>query len=157
MGAFLAKRVSTDHARARGIEKVMALAVSRFEQLSTRVVGQPDETRIVSEARNTLESKLTKWKAILQSVRTSLDHSLSYYGDMVIDVSRDYAEHELTPQLDVVRIEFEAKDNEYLIPYANLFFSHLRRFQERAKADKPAWLKEIVNVEKRETNDDQQQ
>lgn len=146
MGAFLAKRVSTDQVRLDGIGRVMSLGQQRFDQLQSRAGSGPQAQPLIAEARRDLDSKLAKWRNSVATVQSSLDNSLSYYGDVVLNVARDYAAGEMERQLKVVRTELTARDNEYLIPYAELFTGHVREYRDENRADKTAWLEEISDL-----------
>jgi len=70
---------------------------------------------------------------------------LPYYGDMVIDVANDYSDKVIDPQLEKLKVEFRAKEIEYLIYYADLFVNHLKAYRESKKADTAEWLSKILN------------
>ena len=147
MGAFLAKRVVTDQQRARAIEQLMALADDRFQRFAAEVSGKPGSEAAIDEARGSLKSKMAKWQAQLDEIRASLDSSLSYYGDMVIGVGRDYGDDEVRPGLAVVNEEFRLKQNAYLIPYAGRFADHMAAYRLDGQADKAAWLKDLDTID----------
>ncbi|MFZ0789174.1 MAG: hypothetical protein WAM94_06100, partial [Chromatiaceae bacterium] len=147
MGAFLAKRVVTDQQRARAIEQLMALADDRFQRFAAEVSGKPGSEAAIDEARGSLKSKMTKWQTQLDEIRASLDSSLSYYGDMVIGVGRDYGDDEVRPGLAVVNEEFRLKQNAYLIPYAGRFADHMAAYRRDGQADKAAWLKDLDTID----------
>ncbi len=147
MGAFLAKRVVTDQQRAKAVEQLMGLAESRFQAFEADVSGQSGAAAAIEQARASLQTKLTKWQAQLDEIRGSLDNSLSYYGDMVINVGRDYGEAEVAVALDVVSEEFRLKQNAYLIPYARQFVEHLGSYRRDGSADKPRWREDLLRIE----------
>ncbi len=147
MGAFLAKRVVTDQQRARAIEQLMALADDRFQRFAAEVSGKPGSEAAIDEARGSLKAKMAKWQAQLDEIRASLDSSLSYYGDMVIGVGRDYGDEEVGPAVQVVNEEFRLKQNAYLIPYAGLFVDHMAAYRRDGQADKPTWLKDLDTID----------
>jgi hypothetical protein len=147
MGAFLAKRVVTDRQRTRAIEQLMELADSRFQRFGADMYGKPGAEAAIDEARKALKDKMGKWQAQLDEIRASLDNSLSYYGDMVIGVGRDYGEEEVRAGLDVVNDEFRLKQNAYLIPYAGRFVEHMATYRRDGQADKGTWLGDLDKIE----------
>ena len=147
MGAFLAKRVVTDRQRARAIEQLMALAADRFQRFAADLAGKPGSDAAIQEARTSLKDKMAKWQTQLDEIRASLDNSLSYYGDTVIGVGRDYGEDEVRAGLDVVKEEFRLKQNAYLIPYAGRFVDHMAAYRRNGQADKGAWLDDLDRIE----------
>ena len=78
---------------------------------------------------------------MLAEIRQGMTNSLSYYGDMVATVGRDYGEAEIRTEGRVVDEELKAKDNAYLIPYADLFARHLDGYRNAGAADKAQWQK----------------
>ena len=154
MGAFLAKRVSTDQKRGAGIEKIMALAETKLQRFERQAEGKPDQGPMVAQARSQLQEKLDKWQTTLGAVRVSLENTLSYYGDMVINVARDYTDREVLGQLDLVKTEFRVKHNDYLVAYAERFVDHILAYRHGLKADKTLWLRELLAIDKgRESHD----
>jgi hypothetical protein len=149
-GAFMAKRVVTDSKRADAVRTLIDLAESKFKRLADAVDGAPDGEQIIADARATLESKLAKWQAILGEVEASLSNTLSYYGDMVIGIGRDYSEEEVLRQLKVVKGEFRLKRNEYLVPYADRFFEHMSAYRQGSDANKEEWLRQLLAIENEE-------
>jgi hypothetical protein len=147
MGAFLAKRVVTDQQRAKAIEQLMTLAQGRFERFAADVAGEQGAQAAIDEARESLKDKLGKWRSQLDEIRASLDNSLSYYGDMVVGVGRDYGEEEATGALGVVTEEFRLKQNAYLIPYARRFVDHLVAYRKSGAADKAVWQGDLADIE----------
>jgi formylglycine-generating enzyme required for sulfatase activity len=147
MGAFLAKRVVTDQQRAKAIEQLMALAEGRFQRFASDVSGKAGAEAAIDEARQSLRDKMEKWQVQLDEIRASLDNSLSYYGDMVIGVGRDYGEDEVTAGFSVVSEEFRLKQNAYLIPYAGRFVDHLRAYRGTGNAEKSVWERELSEIE----------
>lgn len=147
MGAFLAKRVVTDQQRAKAIEQLMALAEGRFQGFASDLAGKAGAEAAIDEARQSLRGKMEKWRAQLDEIRASLDNSLSYYGDMVIGVGRDYGEDEVTAGFSVVSEEFRLKQNAYLIPYAGRFVDHLRAYRGTGNAEKSVWERELSEIE----------
>ena len=147
MGAFLAKRVVTDRQRARAIEQLMALAADRFQRFAADLAGKPGSDAAIQEARTSLKDKMAKWQTQLDEIRASLDNSLSYYGDTVIGVGRDYNEEEVRAGLEVVKEEFRLKQNAYLIPYAARFVDHMAAYRRDGQADKGAWLGDLDRIE----------
>lgn len=116
MGAFLAKRVVTDQQRAKAVEQLMTLAQGRFDRFAVELSGKPGGASAIDEARQSLQDKMGKWQSQLDEITAGLENSLSYYGDMVVGVGRDYAEEEVSGGLAVVSEEFRLKQNAYLIP-----------------------------------------
>lgn len=147
MGAFLAKRVVTDQQRAKAVEQLMKLAEGRFQSFAVDLAGKPGGEAAIEEARRSLKDKMGKWQAQVDEINASLDNSLSYYGDMVIGVGRDYAEDEVDGGLAVVNEEFRLKQNSYLIPYAGLFARHMGAYRQDGQADKGAWLRDLDTVD----------
>jgi hypothetical protein len=90
---------------------------------------------------------MAKWRTQLDEIRASLDNSLSYYGDTVIGVGRDYAEDEVRAGLEVVNDEFRLKQNAYLIPYAKLFVEHMAAYRRDGQAGKGSWLSDLDRIE----------
>ena len=148
LGAFLGKRVSTNKARLAGIQDLIELAEAKFSRLAAQFRDKPGAQSHVDEGRRILDNKLKKWNAQSDSVRWSLDNSVSYYADTVIGVARDYRLKRISAQLAVLKIELNAKKNEYLIPYAEIFVTHINEFKDLGKADKPTWLEALVDVAK---------
>lgn len=146
MGAFMGKRVVTDARRADVVVGLMDLAEGELEKFERGVQGQPGAEEAIAEAREKLAAKQAKWNDQLKEIRERLASSLSYYGDIVIDVGRDYGADEVEAQLGVVKTELEAKDNAYLIPYAVLFVQHLADYRGGGVADKARWQQELLDV-----------
>ncbi len=147
MGAYMGKRVVTDGKRAEVIQGLMTLAQNNFETFSKDATGSKDGPKLVAEARAALTEKLDKWQGMLAEIREGMASSLSYYGDMVVNVGRDYSEAEIGTELNVVETELQAKDNAYLIPYAALFARHLAAFRDAGAADKAAWNADLMQIE----------
>jgi len=147
LGAFLAKRVVTDRQRAKAIEQLMDLARGRFDRFSADLTGESGAKAAIDEARASLDDKMGKWQAQLDEIRASLDRILSYYGDTVIGMGRDYGESEVKAGLVVVSDEFRLKQNAYLIPYAEQFVAHMAAYRRDGKADKDAWLRDLDRIE----------
>jgi hypothetical protein len=147
MGAFLAKRVVTDLQRAKAIEQLMALAEGRFQRFASDLSGKAGAEAAIDEARQSLRGKMEKWQVQLDEIRAGLENSLSYYGDMVIGVGRDYGEDEVSAGLAVVSEEFRLKQNAYLIPYAGRFVDHLRAYRSTGNAEKAVWERELSEIE----------
>ena len=147
LGAFLAKRVVTDRQRARAIEQLMELAQRRFQRFSADLSGKQGSDAAIDEARTSLKDKMAKWQAQLDEIHASLDNSLSYYGDTVIGVGRDYGEQEASAGLAVVNDEFRLKQNAYLIPYAGQFVAHMAAYRRDGQADKGSWLGDLDRIE----------
>jgi len=141
MGAFLGNKVKTDDVRRRSIEQALVLARSSYQQLERKVQGKANAGAILNKAR----ADLAEIEENRKKVQTSLDNSLSYYGDMVLDVARDYSKEIIDPQLEILKIEFKEKQSEYLIGYADLFANHIKAYQELKKADKQEWLDAILS------------
>lgn len=146
MGAFLAKRVVTDEQRARSVEQLMDLGQTRFDHFVGQVSGKPGSEPVVAQAQASLAEKMAKWQIQLDSIRASLDNSLSYYGDMVISVGRDFDGVEVRASLDLVNDEFRLKHNGYLIPYARQFVDHLDDYQGNGAADKSQWRTDLLRI-----------
>ena len=149
-GSFMAKRVVTDRKRADAIQQLMRLAEKKFNRFADAAIHSPDGERIIEEAHTTLSSKMTKWKVMLDEVEESLSNTLSYYGNMVIGIGRDYSEDEVLRNLKVVKSEFHVKRNDYLVPYADKFFEHVAAYRGGGSADKAAWLRELLAIESEE-------
>jgi len=149
LGAFLGKRVVTDQQRARAIEQLMTLAERRFERFSAEVSGKKGSEAAVDEARASLRDKVAKWESQLAEIRESLANSLSYYGDTVIGVARDFAEQEVGAGIEVVNDEFRLKQNAYLIPYVGRFVAHTAAYRGDGQADKDVWLEDLDRIETR--------
>jgi len=147
LGSFLAKRVVTDRQRARAIEQLMELAQGRFQRFSADLSGKLGSDAAIDEARTSLKDKMAKWQAQLDEIHASLDNSLSYYGDTVIGVGRDYGEQEASAGLAVVNDEFRLKQNPYLIPYAGQFVAHMAAYRRDGQADKGSWLGDLDRIE----------
>ena len=143
MGAFLAKRVVTDQQRARAIEQLMVLAETRLQSFAADLSGKTGAAATVDEAHKGLEEKMRKWQTQLDEIRASLDSSLSYYGDTVIGVGRDFEEDQVRTQLQVVNDEFRLKQNAYLTLYAGRFVEHMAAYRRDGKADKATWLEDL--------------
>jgi hypothetical protein len=147
MGAFLGKRVVTDQQRIKAIEQLMTLAEARFQGFVAEVSGKPGSDEAIDEARGSLRDKMGKWKTQLDEIRASRDNSLSYYGDMVISLGRDYGDEESKASLEVVSDEFRLKQNAYLIPYARRFVDHMVIYRRDGRADKRIWLKDLDTID----------
>jgi formylglycine-generating enzyme required for sulfatase activity len=147
MGAFMGKRVVTDAKRAEVIRGLMGLAQSNFDTFSKQAQGAKDGPRLIAEARDALAEKVRKWTAMLAEIELGMANSLSYYGDMVVNVGRDYSNTEVGTELRVVEAELRAKDNAYLIPYAALFGRHLDAYRSAGAADKARWQGELLQIE----------
>jgi formylglycine-generating enzyme required for sulfatase activity len=141
MGAFLGNKVKTDNVRLNSIDQAITLARSDYERLREQVQGKRNAEQVLNEAK----SQIGEMEKGRESVQTSLKNSLSYYGDMVIDVANDYSKEVIDPQLEKLKVEFRAKKIEYLIYYADLFVSHLKAYHESGKADTAEWLSKILN------------
>jgi hypothetical protein len=146
MGAFLAKRVVTDQQRIIAVEQLIGLAESRFQSFVTEVSGRPGAEAAIDEARVALEHKTRKWQSQLAEIRDSLANSLSYYGDMVVGVGRDYPDDEVRREMPVVIDEFRLKRNDYLIAYVAQFVQHMDAYRRVGEADKESWLKDLIEV-----------
>ena len=147
MGAFMGKRVVTDAKRAEVLRGLMRLAQDNFDAFSTQAQGSRDGPRLVAEARAALAGKMDKWTLNLAEIEQGMSHSLSYYGDMVVSVARDYSEREIASELKVVEAELKAKDNAYLIPYAQVFARHLAAYRDSGAADKARWQQDLLQLE----------
>ncbi|MGE5153522.1 MAG: SUMF1/EgtB/PvdO family nonheme iron enzyme [Bdellovibrio bacteriovorus] len=147
MGAFLAKRVVTDQQRAKAVEQLMTLAQGRFDRFAAELSGKPGGESAIDEARQSLQEKMGKWQSQLEEIAAGLANSLSYYGDMVVGVGRDYAEEEVSSGLEVVSEEFRLKQNAYLIPYAERFVDHLHAYRGSGAADKAVWQGDLGRIE----------
>jgi hypothetical protein len=147
MGAFLGKRVITDRQRAKAVEQLIALAEQRFEAFAGRLGDDPNAQAAIAEARKALEDRRGKWQAQLEEIRASLANSLSYYGDMVIGVGRDYAAAEIEAGLPVVLEELRLRQNAYLAPYAVFFARHMDAYRRDGRADKEGWLEDLDRIE----------
>jgi hypothetical protein len=146
-GAFLAKRVLTDSKRADAIRKLMDLAQSKFDYLAGTAGRSPDGERVIAKAQAMLTEKMAKWNKLLSEVEESLSNTLSYYGDMVISIGRDYSEDEVLRGLTVIRTELRIKQNAYLIPYAERFSKHVIGYRGGGAVDKTVWLRELLAIE----------
>lgn len=146
MGAFLAKRVITDQQREIAVEQLIGLAKNRFDDFVKGLGDQPAAKSSIAEARRTLQDKLDKWQEQQKEIQVSLENGLSYYGDMVVGVGRDYGEDETAAALKVVEDELKLKQNAYLIPYAEGFATHLSAYRRDGKADKANWLKDLQRI-----------
>lgn len=140
MGAFLGNKVRTDKVRVDSIDNAINLARTEFENLRKRITGRSDAGQILAET----EEKLAKMENARAAVHQSLANSLSYYGDMVIDVAGDYTDDTIIPQLQVLKLEFEAKQSQYLIAYADVFVNHINVYQKSGRADTDKWLEDIL-------------
>ena len=149
-GAFMAKRVVTDSKRADAIRTLMELAESKFKRLADTVNGDPDAEQMIADARATLDTKLARWRVILGEVEAGMNNALSYYGDRVIGIGRDYSEDEVSRHLKVVKDEFRLKRNEFLVPYADRFFEHMSAYRRDSSADKVEWLRQLLAIENEE-------
>jgi hypothetical protein len=144
MGAFLGNKVATDRVRLRGIETAIGVAAREFDNLENAVRSRPVKER--KQLLDRAKGQLEKMEAKREAVQGSLQYSLSYYGDMVIEVARDYSLQLLEPQLAVMTVEFHDKKSRYLIDYANLFLSHVKVYQSSGTADTYQWLQEILKL-----------
>jgi hypothetical protein len=147
MGAFMGKRVVTDGKRAEVLRGLMRLAQDNFDTFSKQAQGKRDGPKLVAQARAALAEKMDKWKLNLAEIEQGMTSSLSYYGDMVVSVGRDYGEKEVGDELKVVEAELREKDNAYLIPYAVLFARHLDAYRSAGTADKALWQKDLLQIE----------
>ena len=146
-GAFMGKRVVTDVQRAEAIRRLRKLAESRFEDLRQQAKGVKDSAALLAEARTDLNNKQKKWDESLREIEASLANSLSYYGDMTVEVGSDYTEAETTGQLPVVEAELTAKNNAYLIAYARVFVTHLAAYRSARAVDKTRWQRDLLQIE----------
>ncbi len=146
LGAFLGKRVVTDRQKARAIEQLIGLAEGRFDRFAAEVSGRQGSDAAIDEARASLKDKMAKWQTQLDEIRESLDNSLSYYGDTVIGVGRDFGEQEVGAGIEVVNDEFHLKQNAYLIPYAAQFVAHMAAYRLNGQADKGSWLGDLDRI-----------
>jgi len=142
-GAFLGKRVVTDQQRILALKRLMDLAQSRFDSFVAKVQGQPGAEKAIEEARKALEERQRKWQAQLDEIQAGLANSLSYYGDTVIGVGRDFSDEEADAALAVVKAELEQQQNAYLIPYAAVFVRHLAAYHRNGQAEKTLWLEDL--------------
>jgi hypothetical protein len=150
-GTFLAKRVVTDGKRADAIRKLMNLAVEQFNRLAGASDGSPNHERLVSEARAALDARMAKWREQLADVEQSAGNTLSYYGDMVISVGRDYSDDEILRNLQLVEEELRIKRNDYLVPYAERFGEHVVAYRRSGDAIKSDWFRELITIEAEES------
>lgn len=141
MGAFVGNKVKTDDVRLKSIHQAITLARSDYERLQGQIQGKHNAEQILKEAKD----KIDQMEKGRRSVQISLENSLSYYGDMVIDVANDYSNKVIDPQLEKLKVEFRAKKIEYLVYYADLFVYHLKAYHESKKADTAEWLSKILN------------
>jgi hypothetical protein len=125
----------------------MGLAQGRFERFAADLAGRPGGESATDEAGRSFQEKMGKWRSQLDEIAAGLENSLSYYGDMVIGVGRDYAEEEIAGGLEVVSEEFRLKQNAYLIPYAERFVNHLRAYRSAGAADKAVWQRDLAGIE----------
>lgn len=146
MGAFLGKRVVTDARRVDLVLGLVELADGDFAEFERGVRGEPGGAEAIAEARARLDAKKDKWMGQVEGIRERMASSLSYYGDIVIDVGRDYGADEVETQLGVVELELQAKENPYLIPYAALFVRHLADYRDAGAADKARWQRELLEL-----------
>ena len=146
MGAFIGKRVVTDAKRAEVLRGLMRLAQDNFEAFSTQAQGARNGPKLVAEARAALTGKMDKWTLNLAEIEQGMSNSLSYYGDMVVSVARDYSDREIASELKVVEAELKAKDNAYLIPYAQLFARHLAAYRDSGAADKARLQQDLLQL-----------
>ncbi|MBV5273976.1 MAG: SUMF1/EgtB/PvdO family nonheme iron enzyme [Lamprocystis purpurea] len=147
MGAFMGKRVVTDGKRAEVLQGLMGLAQSNFDTFAKQAQGSRDGPKLIAEARDALAEKMTKWQGMLAEIEQGMASSLSYYGDMVVNVGRDYGAAEVGAELKVVDEELKTKDNAYLIPYADLFARHLDAYRQAGAADKATWQQDLLQIE----------
>jgi hypothetical protein len=145
-GAFLGKRVVTDQQRALALERLMELARSRFDSFVAEVRGQPGADAAIAKAAGALAERLGKWQLRLDEIEASLANSLSYYGDTVIGVGRDFSDTEADAALAVVDTELEQQQNAYLIPYAAVFVRHLAAYRSDGRADKATWIEDLTRI-----------
>ena len=89
---------------------------------------------------------MAKWKELLAQVEESLSNTLSYYGDMVISIGRDYSEEEVLRSVTIISEELRIKHNEYLVPYAERFGRHVIAYRGAGDADKTVWLRELLAI-----------
>jgi hypothetical protein len=148
-GAFMGKRVVTDVQRAEAIRRLRKLAESRFEDLRQQAKGVKDSEALLAEARTDLNKKQQKWDESLREIDASLANSLSYYGDMTVEIGSDYTEAETKTQLPVVEVELKAKNNAYLIAYARVFVAHLAAYRSARAVDKTRWQRDLLQIESR--------
>ena len=147
MGAFMGKRVVTDAKRAEVLKGLMGLAQSNFDAFSKQAQGSRDGAKLIAEARAALDEKMGKWNGMLAEIEQGMTNSLSYYGDMVVSVGRDYGAAEVSTELKVVNEELKTKENVYLIPYANLFAADLDAYRTAGAADKTRWREQLMKIE----------
>ena len=147
MGGYMGKRVVTDAKRAEVLRGLMILAQSNYDSFAEQAKGSRGSAKLVAEAHAALKEKLDKWNASLAEIEQGMAASLSYYGDMVVDVGRDYSDGEITKELKVVDVELKAKDNAFLIPYVQLFARHLDAYRSAATADKTGWREDLMKLE----------
>lgn len=147
MGAFMGKRVVTDAKRAEVVRGLMTLAQNNFADFRAQAADSPEGPQLVAEAAAALDERLARWQASLDEIEQGLRNSLSYYGDIVVAVGRDYSAAEIAAEQGVIAGELQAKDNAYLIPYADLFEAHLNAYRDAGSADKAQWQVELLALE----------
>ena len=141
MGAFLGNKIRTDQVRVRSVERAIDdVSIPALDRLRKLVEGRDDGPQLIATA----EKKLELMRKGLAGIEENARLTLSYYGDTVITVARDHSVAVVTPQLEVVKVEFEGKRNSYLIPYAELFVKHLTEYHDSRTADTARWLREII-------------
>ncbi|TVQ86053.1 MAG: hypothetical protein EA400_13860 [Chromatiaceae bacterium] len=147
MGAFMGKRVVTDAKRAEVVRGLMILAQNNFADFRAQAAGSAEGAPLVAEAEATLNERLTRWQSALAEIEQGLRNSLSYYGDIVVAVGRDYSAEEIAAEQAVIASELQAKDNAYLIPYTVLFEAHLNAYRAAGSPDKAQWQIELLELE----------
>ena len=145
-GAFMAKRVVTDQVRVEVLEKVIAKGRRRLDTLLSKYQGQADDEGRIGEVIGDIEEKLRKWGDTLVDFRSDLANTLSYYGDMVVSVGRDYEAGELEQEFRVVAEEMRVKKSDHLIPYGEAFLEHTAAYGRGEATDKERWLEDLVVI-----------
>lgn len=136
---------SRNEQRDRAAKVVLRLAAFLGRKLRDDIVRVAAIRAIVKgrEAAGSGAKLLATAKATLAASEAALEENFLYYADTLIEMVQDYPPDVLARQRDKLKVEFESRGLQALIPFVELYDRHAAAYRERRSVDREAWLAEL--------------
>ncbi|MBP2295255.1 formylglycine-generating enzyme family protein [Azospirillum rugosum] len=149
-GAISAERVQIEDLRTRTQEFALdkARALHKQARDNFAAVEQSGTPAQIEEARSELATIVRQFEArsgAAKAARAELDVALVRYGDVVIELSKEYGIDLLRQQGNLLKAELQVRGHTELIAGVDLLVHHAEDFQRTGPRKPDDWRNDIVN------------
>lgn len=122
LGGFLGDKLKDDSRRLEGIR----LALNGIRE--------------IADNGSDVGDRLVRFQEALDAGARIMDDTTTYYADVIVGLSEDYASKDVDAQLTVQIVDLKATGQAGLVPYVELFSEQVREYRLTKLVDKQRWI-----------------